>query len=134
MGGMFYTASAFNQDISNWCVSNISYGPYYFSDESSLTEENKPVWGTCSTFFDSGLLTNGDFENGSDSWIVGVDDNTSAPVVSASGNSYYTVSVPSAGNPWEVNVSQKVEIIDGNTYTLTFDAWSNANSRYWSKC
>ena len=77
--------------------------------------------------FNDGLLSNGDFSSGSDSWIVGVDDNTSAPVVSASGNSYYSVSVPNAGNPWEVNVSQKVEIIDGNTYTLTFDAWSNAN-------
>ena len=30
--------------------------------------------------FDGGLLTNGDFENGSDSWLVGVDDSTSAPV------------------------------------------------------
>jgi len=77
--------------------------------------------------FDDGILSNGDFSSGSDSWIVGVDDNAPAPVVNASGNSYYSVSIPNAGNPWEVNVSQKVEIIDGNTYTLTFDAWSNVN-------
>ena len=31
--------------------------------------------------FDDGLLTNGDFENGSDSWIVGIDDASPAPVV-----------------------------------------------------
>ena len=77
--------------------------------------------------FDSGLIANGDFNAGSDSWIVGVDDNTPAPVVNASGNFYYSIQVPSAGNAWEVNLSQKTEIIDGKTYTLTFDAWSNVD-------
>ena len=77
--------------------------------------------------FDDGLLSNGDFQAGSDSWIVGVDDNSPVSVVTSSGNTYYSVSVPNAGNPWEVNMSQKTEIIDGTTYTLTFDAWSNTN-------
>ena len=77
--------------------------------------------------FDDGLLTNGDFENGSDSWIVGVDDSTSAPVVTEGGNTYYSVNVTTAGNAFDVNVSQKLEIIQGNTYTLTFDAWSDTN-------
>ena len=77
--------------------------------------------------FDDGLLTNGDFENGSDSWLVGVDDTSAAPVVTVGGNSYYSMDVTSAGNAYEVNTSQKVEIIQGNTYTLTFDAWSNTN-------
>ncbi|MDC0178051.1 BspA family leucine-rich repeat surface protein, partial [Polaribacter sp.] len=36
-----------NQDISNWCVSNISSEPTQFSSNSSLSESNKPVWGTC---------------------------------------------------------------------------------------
>lgn len=75
--------------------------------------------------FNDGLLTNGDFQAGSDGWIVGVDDNAPAPVVTNSGNTYYSVSVANAGNPWDVNLSQKVEIVDGTTYTLTFDAWSN---------
>lgn len=44
---MFYDASSFNQDISGWCVSNISSEPNSFSDGSPLTEANKPVWGTC---------------------------------------------------------------------------------------
>jgi len=77
--------------------------------------------------FDGGLLTNGDFENGSDSWLVGVDDSTSAPVETVGGNTYYTVDVTSAGNAYAVNLSQKVEIIEGNTYTLTFDAVSSVD-------
>jgi hypothetical protein len=77
--------------------------------------------------FDDGLLTNGDFENGSESWIVGVDDSSSAPVVTEGGNTYYSVNVTAAGNSYDVNTSQKLEIIKGRAYTLTFDAWSDAN-------
>ncbi len=78
--------------------------------------------------FDDGLLFNGDFELGSDSWLVGVDDTTSAPVVTdADGNKHYSVDVATAGDPWSVNTSQKVEIINGETYTLIFDAWSDTN-------
>ncbi|WP_052184134.1 carbohydrate binding domain-containing protein [Psychroserpens sp. Hel_I_66] len=77
--------------------------------------------------FDDGLLTNGDFENGSDSWIIGVDDSSSAPVVTNAGNTYYSVDVTAAGQPFDVNVSQKLEIVQGLTYTLSFDAWSDVN-------
>lgn len=77
--------------------------------------------------FDDGLLTNGDFENGSDFWLIGVDDSSVAPVVTNGGNTYYSVNVTAAGNAYDVNTSQKVEIIQGNTYTLTFDAWSDIN-------
>jgi subtilisin-like proprotein convertase family protein len=47
MNGMFYSASTFNQDISNWCVSNIVSEPSDFSLNPPLIESNKPVWGTC---------------------------------------------------------------------------------------
>ena len=47
MSKMFYNASAFNQDISDWCVSKIGSEPYNFSNSSLLTNNNKPVWGTC---------------------------------------------------------------------------------------
>ena len=77
--------------------------------------------------FDDGLLTNGDFENGSDSWIEGVDDNAPAPVVTVDGNTYYSVDVTTAGQPFSVNVSQKLEIIQDENYVLTFDAWSDVN-------
>jgi surface protein len=49
MGFMFYQASSFNQDISNWCVSNFPSEPSDFSTNSSLSENNMPVWGTCPT-------------------------------------------------------------------------------------
>ncbi|TXD47233.1 carbohydrate binding domain-containing protein [Polaribacter sp. IC073] len=77
--------------------------------------------------FDDGLLINGDFENGSDSWIVGVDNNAPVSVVTNGGNTYYSADVTAAGNSYDVNVSQKLEILQGKTYTLTFDAWSDAN-------
>ena len=33
--------------------------------------------------------------------------------------------VLSAGNVYDVNVSQKIALDEGSTYTLTFDAWSD---------
>ena len=47
MDYMFLEASAFNQDISNWCVTNITSEPSNFSIDSPLAESNTPVWGTC---------------------------------------------------------------------------------------
>jgi hypothetical protein len=41
----------FNQDLTKWCVSNISSEPQEFNKwsgiEGALTEVNKPIWGTC---------------------------------------------------------------------------------------
>jgi len=48
MGTMFIL-SPFNQDISNWCVTNITSEPEIFSTNSPLIESYKPVWGTCPT-------------------------------------------------------------------------------------
>ena len=54
--------------------------------------------------FNDGLLNNGDFELGSESWLIGVDDASSAPVVTdADGNQHYSVDVTNAGDPWSVN-------------------------------
>ncbi len=47
MEAMFYGATVFNQDLSGWCVTNITSEPNNFSNNSSLTSANKPVWGTC---------------------------------------------------------------------------------------
>lgn len=98
-----------------WAAGTVFIDNIYFYKESAAST------------FDDGLLSNGDFQNGSDSWLVGVDDNSSAPVATTSGNTHYSVAIPNAGNPWEVNLSQKTEIIDGKTYTLTFDAWSTVD-------
>ena len=47
MTSMFSSASNFNRDISGWCVTEITSEPFNFAESSPLTEENKPVWGTC---------------------------------------------------------------------------------------
>ena len=45
------------------------------------------------------------------------------------GNSFYSVNVttPDPGQPFLVNLSQKLEIIQDETYTLSFDAWSDTD-------
>jgi len=43
---MFNSADDFNQDLTGWCVSNVS-NRNDFSINSALTNANKPVWGTC---------------------------------------------------------------------------------------
>lgn len=75
------------------------------------------------------LIENGDFENGSQAWIVGVNDNAPAPVVTEDGNSFYQVNItnPNPSQPFLVNLSQKLPIAQGETYILTFDAWSDTN-------
>ena len=47
MENMFFDAYDFNQNISTWCVQFIQTEPDEFSTLSALTEENKPIWGTC---------------------------------------------------------------------------------------
>ncbi len=72
-------------------------------------------------------IVNGDFENGSEGWIQGVDDNNPAPVTTDNGNTFYEVNVtnPNPDQPFLVNLSQKILIVQGVSYTLKFDAWSN---------
>ncbi len=53
MHSMFEGASSFNQDLSGWCVTNISSEPENFATGSALTEENKPIWGTCPNAMDN---------------------------------------------------------------------------------
>ncbi|MEM6515671.1 MAG: PKD domain-containing protein [Bacteroidota bacterium] len=85
--------------------------------------------------FDGGLLDNGDFQtldmNGNvTEWIQGVDDNDPAPVVTISGDTYYSIPIDTPdpdGNAFTINVSQKLEITQGETYELSFEAWSNVN-------
>ncbi len=91
-------------------------GTYYLDD---LTL-NEPSGST----FDDGLLTNGDFEAGADPWTIGVGTDP-VPVVTDGGNTFYSVDVTAAGNPFDVNMTQKLEIVEGSTYKLTFDAWSD---------
>ena len=48
MDNMFDGATQFNQDLSDCCVNQILNEPENFTNEDSvLSEENKPIWGTC---------------------------------------------------------------------------------------
>jgi len=79
--------------------------------------------------FQGGLIINGDFETGTAPWTMGVA--TPLPLgllVTENGNTYTSFNIASAGNPFDVNLSQVgLNLIQGNTYRLTFDAWSNVN-------
>jgi len=74
------------------------------------------------TVFDDGLLTNGDFKDGTESWIGNaanaVDDGTGT-------NTLNFANVEAAGNAFDVNLSQVVAIDQGKTYTLSFKAKSD---------
>ena len=59
-GGFFNGATSFNQDLRAWCASNISSEPSDFSTSSALIDSNKPVWGTCAP---SVTLTDTDANN-----------------------------------------------------------------------
>ena len=50
MDNMFDNALTFNQNLSGWTVYNITSEPSENSPLSSLTNQNKPVWGTCPDF------------------------------------------------------------------------------------
>ena len=47
MNRMFQNATNFNQDLSKWCVTNITSKPNNFNPGSKLTAANLPRWGTC---------------------------------------------------------------------------------------
>lgn len=79
--------------------------------------------------FQGGLVTNGDFESGTTPWTFGV-ANPIAPslLVTVDGNTYFSINVAAAGNPFDVNLSHKgINMTQGKTYRLTFDAWSDVN-------
>ncbi|AWX43532.1 hypothetical protein HME9304_00521 [Flagellimonas maritima] len=95
-------------------ASNSAGASSNFSDELIIDIPDTPP------AFDSGLLTNGDFESGTDPWI-----GNAANVTTEGGNSFNLADVQTAGNPFDVNLSQVVELTQGTNYILTFDASSD---------
>ncbi len=102
----------------------------------NLTARNSQT-GTEDTFsstisifvFQGGLITNGNFESGTSPWTFGV-ANAIAPslLVTEGGNTFFSINVSAVGNPFDVNLSHKgINMTQGKTYRLTFDAWSNVN-------
>ncbi|QLG46214.1 immunoglobulin-like domain-containing protein [Costertonia aggregata] len=90
-------------------------GTYYIDDIRLETPGG-------STGFDGGLITNGDFENGGDSWT-----GNALNVQSEGGNGFNFANVETAvpAEPFQVNLSQVLEIVQGTNYILTFDASSD---------
>ncbi len=71
------------------------------------------------------LLTNGDFESGDDgSWI-----GNAFNILTDGGNSFNFADVETAGNAFDVNLSQVVPITPGESYTFSFEAGSSGNGR-----
>ena len=98
--------------------------------KNNKTGEVKSYSSTISIFvFQGRLVSNGNFESGTSPWKFGV-TNAIAPslLVSQGGNTYFSINVAAAGNPYDVNLSHVgINMIQGKTYRLTFDAWSNVN-------
>jgi endoglucanase len=67
--------------------------------------------------FDGGLVDNGDFEEGMIEWT-----GNAFNVQTDGGNSFNFANVEAAGNSFDVNLSQVLEIVAGETYTMSFDA------------
>jgi hypothetical protein len=47
MNYMFYNSTSFNQNLSQWCVNNLTSMPNNFASGGGLLVGNHPVWGTC---------------------------------------------------------------------------------------
>ncbi len=65
MSGMFWGASSFNQDLSGWCVMNISSEPTDFDTGAASWTEPRPEWGTCHFF-----VTTWDTSLGNGTWVI----------------------------------------------------------------
>ena len=82
--------------------------------ENSSDASNNPI---PTSSFDSGLLVDGDFEGGTGSWT-----GTGANISFVNGNLVNSANVAVAGNAFDVNLGQRVPIIRGRTYLLSFRA------------
>ncbi len=95
----------FNQDLTGWCVSNISSEPSGFGTSSSLTNANKPVWGACPSSFSINVTAS----NSSNYTLSGTDRNGSVsgndPSITLSLGDKITFNVDSPGHPFFLKTS-----------------------------
>ena len=68
------------------------------------------------------LVINGDFETGDTTGWVG----NAANVVMQGSNYVNEANIGTAGNPWDVNLSQVLSLTAGTTYTFSFEAWTDS--------
>ncbi len=96
---------------------------YNVSDAAGNAAEE--VTRTVTVTFDAGLVTNGTFDDGTNGWI-----GNAANVQEDGGNFFNFANVETAGNPFDVNLSQVISMSLGNTYELSFNASTGeGNSR-----
>ncbi len=68
------------------------------------------------------MLTNRGFEDGIGGWNAGTAPAPEGNLVTEGDNTFYQVDVATAGDPWNVNLSQVVTLAPATQYILTFDA------------
>jgi surface protein len=112
---MFRTASAFNQDLSGWCVPNISSTPDNFSSQSSLSNANLPVWGTCPA--PQVTLTDTDADN----YILNSSVVTITATFSAAMSPTATISIGSVIN------SVAMTVVSSSTFRYVWDVDAGGN-------
>ena len=88
-------------------------GSVYYIDDIQLTDGSGGGGGGGG----NNLLENGDFEGGATAWF-----GNAFNIQCDGGNCFNFADVATPGNPFDVNLSQSVEIVQGTSYTLTFDA------------
>lgn len=75
---------------------------------------------TITTIQAQNLISNGNFEDGMTAWF-----GNAFNVQTDGDNSFNFANIESVGNSFDVNLSQSIEIIEGDTYILTFQALSD---------
>ncbi len=111
-------------------VDSSTPGTYEVTYNVSDAEGNAAVQVTrgvvVSAVFDvaGNLVTNGSFSDGATGWVTNYGDNV--PEIRTEGcNDYFFAEVTTPGDAFLVNLTQVLEITQGNTYTLSFEASSD---------
>ncbi len=97
-------------------------GSTYYADDFYIIGSDPVNDGTGGGGMGDNLLENGDFEQGMVSWF-----GNAFNVQTEGGNSFNFANVATAGNAFDVNLSQSVALVEGQTYTMTFDASSDGD-------
>ena len=136
----------FNQDLTKWCVTNITSEPQNFSkldvEEGALTEANKPIWGTCpgssyaisvtassnTNYTLSGKDRNGDVSGNDPSLTFKVGDEVTFSV-NAAGHPFYLKTVAGTGT------GNQISGVTNNGTTSGSVVWTpTAAGTYYYQC
>ena len=141
MNGVFRNATSFNQDLSAWCVTDVTTEPEFFSDNSALTDANKPVWGYCPSSYTLNVTASSSSDytlSGSDRTgnISGSDPNLTFSIgetisfaVDASGHPFYLKTVQGTGT------SNLITGVTNNGATNGTVSWTpTAAGTYYYQC